>query len=86
MSRMSAPFRTCRNCGTILLGDREPAAGICGTCATPTALRVRRRPRRKRAPRVYKALTYTCRGCGAEGERTVMGRPRVWCPACARRR
>jgi hypothetical protein len=29
------PITNCRVCGTPLLGDREPLAGICGVCATP---------------------------------------------------
>jgi predicted RNA-binding Zn-ribbon protein involved in translation (DUF1610 family) len=68
----------CTRCGTILYGDREPFAGVCGTCSRPP-LRRRRRLRRK-------LRTYVCRQCGTAGVQTVMGRPREFCESCSPRR
>jgi hypothetical protein len=61
----------CRVCGTRLLGDRELAAGICGTCATPRRWRRHRRLLRK-------SRTCVCQQCGVAAVQTVMGR---LCPA-----
>jgi DNA-directed RNA polymerase subunit RPC12/RpoP len=68
----------CRECGTRLYGDREPAAGVCGRCALPRFVRRRKRLRKK-------PLTYECLECGKVSTQTTMGGPRTYCPECSTR-
>jgi hypothetical protein len=58
----------------MLLGDREPQAGICYSCLNPPP--PRRRPRKKPS-------TYVCQQCGVIKAHRVRGRPRTYCPPCS---
>jgi rubrerythrin len=65
----------------VLLGDREPAVGVCEPCSRPPEPRgatgaMRGRLRRKRR-------TYVCQQCGTSGIQPVRGKPRTFCPACS---
>ena len=74
----------CRECGTILLGDREPELGVCGVCGPAELLNDKPEPlRRSRRRLLVKSKRYTCQQCGTVGIQTRRGRPRTFCPSCS---